>query len=239
MRRQGEVVPKSEILEHVWDFAFDGDDNVVEVHVSALRRKLGSACDRDGPRRRLPDGPACALKWRSSVRSRATVGASLVLAVALVVGARGCSGGLLRRALASDAESQLVDRVDEVEALMSRRAADAGADAHRPRGRPGAGRSTPIGRRRRRHPGLAGTTRLDVIDAPPVGRADDGDRRWSVDRRRARPAVPGRGPHGVDSGRTADDLRRHVARRSASGRAVPAQLVADRPAAAASPSRRG
>jgi DNA-binding response OmpR family regulator len=42
MRRHGEVVPKSEILEHVWDFAFDGDDNVVEVHVSALRRKLGS-----------------------------------------------------------------------------------------------------------------------------------------------------------------------------------------------------
>ena len=43
MRREGEVVPKSEILEHVWDFAFDGGDNVVEVHVSALRRKLGSA----------------------------------------------------------------------------------------------------------------------------------------------------------------------------------------------------
>jgi len=43
MRRQGEVVPKSEILEHVWDFAFDGGDNVVEVHVSALRRKLGTA----------------------------------------------------------------------------------------------------------------------------------------------------------------------------------------------------
>lgn len=41
MRREGEVVPKSEILEHVWDFAFDGGDNVVEVHVSALRRKLG------------------------------------------------------------------------------------------------------------------------------------------------------------------------------------------------------
>ncbi len=43
MRREGEVVPKSEVLEHVWDFAFDGGDNVVEVHVSALRRKLGSA----------------------------------------------------------------------------------------------------------------------------------------------------------------------------------------------------
>ena len=43
MQRQGEVVPKAEIVEHVWDFAFDGGDNVVEVHVSALRRKLGSA----------------------------------------------------------------------------------------------------------------------------------------------------------------------------------------------------
>ena len=61
MRREGEVVPKSEILEHVWDFAFDGDDNVVEVHVSALRRKLGLGSDRDGARRRLPDGRACAL----------------------------------------------------------------------------------------------------------------------------------------------------------------------------------
>ncbi|MFN8024730.1 MAG: response regulator transcription factor [Acidimicrobiales bacterium] len=42
MRRQGEVVPKAEILAHVWDFAFDGDDNVVEVHVSSLRRKIGA-----------------------------------------------------------------------------------------------------------------------------------------------------------------------------------------------------
>lgn len=42
MQRMGEVVPKSEIIEHVWDFAFDGDPNIVEVHVSAIRRKLGS-----------------------------------------------------------------------------------------------------------------------------------------------------------------------------------------------------
>ena len=34
--------PKADILDHVWDFAFDGGDNVVEVHVSALRRKLGA-----------------------------------------------------------------------------------------------------------------------------------------------------------------------------------------------------
>jgi DNA-binding response OmpR family regulator len=41
MRRAGEVVPKSAILEHVWDFSYEGGPNVVEVHVSALRRKLG------------------------------------------------------------------------------------------------------------------------------------------------------------------------------------------------------
>nr|WP_107091699.1 response regulator transcription factor [Streptomyces sp. MMG1533] len=38
--RAGEVVSKSEILEHVWDFAYDGDPNIVEVYISALRRKL-------------------------------------------------------------------------------------------------------------------------------------------------------------------------------------------------------
>ncbi|MFC7934926.1 response regulator transcription factor [Streptomyces sp. NPDC057387] len=38
--RAGQVVSKAEILEHVWDFAYDGDPNIVEVYVSALRRKL-------------------------------------------------------------------------------------------------------------------------------------------------------------------------------------------------------
>ncbi|MGI5480576.1 response regulator transcription factor [Streptomyces lavendofoliae] len=39
--RAGEVVSKPEVLEHVWDFAYEGDPNIVEVYVSALRRKLG------------------------------------------------------------------------------------------------------------------------------------------------------------------------------------------------------
>jgi DNA-binding response OmpR family regulator len=43
MRRAGDVVPKGDIIDHVWDFAYDGGDNVVEVHVSALRRKLGAS----------------------------------------------------------------------------------------------------------------------------------------------------------------------------------------------------
>lgn len=40
MRRPGEVLPKTEILEHVWDFAFDGDLNVVEVYVRHLRKRI-------------------------------------------------------------------------------------------------------------------------------------------------------------------------------------------------------
>jgi DNA-binding response OmpR family regulator len=39
-RRPGEVVSKTEILEEVWDMAFDGDINIIEVYVSALRRRV-------------------------------------------------------------------------------------------------------------------------------------------------------------------------------------------------------
>ncbi|MBV1939518.1 response regulator transcription factor [Streptomyces sp. BV286] len=41
--RPGDVVSKADILEHVWDFAYDGDPNIVEVYISTLRRKLGPA----------------------------------------------------------------------------------------------------------------------------------------------------------------------------------------------------
>jgi len=40
MRRAGAALPKSTILEHVWDFAFEGDPNIVEVYVGQLRRRI-------------------------------------------------------------------------------------------------------------------------------------------------------------------------------------------------------
>ena len=40
MRRAGDVVSKSEILDNVWDAAYAGGDNVVEVYISYLRRKI-------------------------------------------------------------------------------------------------------------------------------------------------------------------------------------------------------
>ncbi|GAA2410582.1 response regulator transcription factor [Nonomuraea africana] len=39
-RRPGEVVSKSELLAQAWDFAYEGDPNIVEVYISALRRKI-------------------------------------------------------------------------------------------------------------------------------------------------------------------------------------------------------
>ncbi|MFD5142166.1 response regulator transcription factor [Streptomyces sp. NPDC058401] len=39
-RRPGVAVSKGALLEEVWDLPADSDPNVVEVHVSALRRKL-------------------------------------------------------------------------------------------------------------------------------------------------------------------------------------------------------
>ncbi len=46
MRRAGEVVAKSEILDNVWDFAFEGDPNIVEVYIRHLRKKLDDPFDR-------------------------------------------------------------------------------------------------------------------------------------------------------------------------------------------------
>jgi DNA-binding response OmpR family regulator len=40
LHRRGEVVSKREILDHVWDYAFEGDQNIVEVYVCHLRNKL-------------------------------------------------------------------------------------------------------------------------------------------------------------------------------------------------------
>ena len=40
MRRRGEVLSRSAILDHVWDFAYEGGSNVVDVYVRYLRDKV-------------------------------------------------------------------------------------------------------------------------------------------------------------------------------------------------------
>ena len=46
LRHAGEVLPKSRILEHVWDFSFEGDPNIVEVYVRQLRLRVDEPFDR-------------------------------------------------------------------------------------------------------------------------------------------------------------------------------------------------
>ena len=46
LRRKGEVVSKRDILDHVWDYDFEGDPNIIEVYVRRLRNKLDRPFDR-------------------------------------------------------------------------------------------------------------------------------------------------------------------------------------------------
>lgn len=41
LTRDGEAVSRSEILDHVWDYGYDGTSNVVDVYIGYLRSKLG------------------------------------------------------------------------------------------------------------------------------------------------------------------------------------------------------
>ena len=45
-RNAGRVVSKTMIMEHVWDYNFDPQTNVVEARMSRLRDKINKGCDR-------------------------------------------------------------------------------------------------------------------------------------------------------------------------------------------------
>ncbi len=42
MQREGKAVSRADLLQDVWGYSYEGDSNVVEVAVRALRRKLGT-----------------------------------------------------------------------------------------------------------------------------------------------------------------------------------------------------
>jgi two-component system OmpR family response regulator len=46
MRHAGQVVTRTMLLEHVWDYHFDPQTNVIDVHVSRLRSKVDKGFDR-------------------------------------------------------------------------------------------------------------------------------------------------------------------------------------------------
>ena len=47
MNNAGQVVTRTMLLENVWDYHFDPQTNVIDVHISRLRAKIEK--DFDGP----------------------------------------------------------------------------------------------------------------------------------------------------------------------------------------------
>ena len=46
LRHAGQVVTRTMLLEHVWDYHFDPQTNVIDVHVSRLRAKIDKGFDK-------------------------------------------------------------------------------------------------------------------------------------------------------------------------------------------------
>jgi two-component system OmpR family response regulator len=47
MRHAGDVLSRERILEHVWDFAYEGTSNLVEVYIRSLRERVDRPFGRD------------------------------------------------------------------------------------------------------------------------------------------------------------------------------------------------
>jgi two-component system OmpR family response regulator len=46
MRNAGTVITRTMLLEHVWDYNFDPQTNVIDVHISRLRHKIDKGFDK-------------------------------------------------------------------------------------------------------------------------------------------------------------------------------------------------
>jgi two-component system OmpR family response regulator len=47
LNHPGEVLSRTRILEHVWDFAYDPSSNVVDQYIAYLRRKIDKPFGRE------------------------------------------------------------------------------------------------------------------------------------------------------------------------------------------------
>ena len=45
MRHAGQIVTRTMLLENVWDYHFDPQTNVIDVHISRLRQKIDKEFD--------------------------------------------------------------------------------------------------------------------------------------------------------------------------------------------------
>jgi two-component system OmpR family response regulator len=67
-RRVNQVLTRAQILDHVWDWAFEGDPRIIDVYVRSLRRALGSG--EGAPRIVTVRGVGYALRPMSGAKPR-------------------------------------------------------------------------------------------------------------------------------------------------------------------------
>ena len=100
MREAGSVVSRERLIDEVWDVNWFGSTKTLDVHVSALRRKLG---DDPGSPRYLHTVRGVGFRFAApDEASRMSLRARLLLAFAYVLvrrarGARGAAGAEPRR----------------------------------------------------------------------------------------------------------------------------------------------
>ncbi|HEY8635683.1 MAG TPA: response regulator transcription factor [Candidatus Limnocylindrales bacterium] len=68
-RRADQVLTRAQILDQVWDWAFDGDPRIIDVYVRSLRQALGA--DPGGPRIETVRGVGYALRPTRAAEPRA------------------------------------------------------------------------------------------------------------------------------------------------------------------------
>lgn len=68
MLNANRVLSKSQILDHVWEYDFNGDTGIVESYISYLRRKIDVAPDTDEA------GNPLDLKWTPMIQTKRGVG---------------------------------------------------------------------------------------------------------------------------------------------------------------------
>ena len=124
MRHADEVLSRTTILEHVWDFVYDGTSNVVDVYVRYVREKI----DRPFDRTTLETVRGVGYRLRTRViRRPRTLRGRLTLVFALVTAVLCLLVGVMvdfqyRNALRDALDDGLVTRFDNLDATSPRAA---------------------------------------------------------------------------------------------------------------------
>ena len=85
MRHAGQVVTRTMLLENVWDYHFDPQTNVIDVHISKLRQKIDAGFDAAPAH-----GAGVGYGWHAMIRLWRSTAVRLALGYAALFVSRRC-----------------------------------------------------------------------------------------------------------------------------------------------------